>query len=106
MTLTPLPASTRRAYAMTAGPDGQVWFTEQQGSIFQGGAHFFVGSINPTTLAISEHPVGYATGGITTGPDGNLWFDGPGALGNINPTTLVTSTFPSPSSTIRMDPRS
>ena len=37
-------------------------------------------------------------GGITTGPDGNLWFTDPGAnaIGMINPTTHAISSFTIP----------
>jgi hypothetical protein len=56
----------------TAGPDGNLWFTEYAGK---------VGMINPTTHAITEFPIPTSKKntvslpfGITEGPDGNLWF--------------------------------
>jgi hypothetical protein len=42
--------------------------------------------INPTTHAIAEFPVPTADagpGGITSGPDGNLWFTGGGQIGEV-----------------------
>ena len=57
--------------AITAGPDGNMWFTDDNGA--------YVGSIT-TSGVISLYPVlgtslpniaGYV--GITAGPDGNLW---------------------------------
>jgi streptogramin lyase len=63
---------------ITAGPDGNLWFTESIGNK--------VGEIKPSTHAVNEFTVPTAlpspTGpapnfgpwGITSGPDGNLWF--------------------------------
>ena len=60
-----------------------------------------LGDINPTTDAITEYPVPYASSSpaaITTGPDGNLWFTDPGtnAIGVATLTTsqLVVTTQP------------
>ncbi len=55
--------------ALTAGPDGNLYFGEFQGT---------VGMITPAG-AISEYPLPKSEGsfpvlGITTGPDGNIWF--------------------------------
>jgi virginiamycin B lyase len=70
--------------AVTAGPDGAVWFTEDSGgsTLFKGIFSFnpaFVGRITPagdvTEFPVpAEFPNGFGLGGITTGPDGNLWF--------------------------------
>ena len=54
---------------ITAGPDGNLWFTEHDADK--------IGMINPTTHAITEFPVPTANAdpnGISAGPDGNLWF--------------------------------
>ena len=65
----PTPTPNAGPWWITAGPDGNLWFTE-----------FYVGQIgmiNPTTHAITEFPVptgGASLQGITAGPDGNLWF--------------------------------
>jgi hypothetical protein len=53
---------------IAAGPDGNLWFTEN--SVNQ------IGRIT-TTGAITQYPAPTANSvpnGITTGPDGNLWF--------------------------------
>ncbi|HZZ79365.1 MAG TPA: putative Ig domain-containing protein [Gemmataceae bacterium] len=81
-------------WAVTTGPDGNVWFTEKTGSI---------GMINPSTHAVSEFPITTPSGtpsGITAGPDGNLWFTEPGAnqIGMINPTTHTVTEFAVPTS--------
>jgi virginiamycin B lyase len=96
------PVSTTAAgpNEITAGPDGNLWFTEAFGS----GA-VSIGQINPTTQAIALFPVSttaaIAPGGITAGPDGNLWFTeaagaqfGGNAIGQINPTTHAIAQFP------------
>src|SRR5262249_57526583 len=59
---------------ITAGPDGNVWFTQQPNSNTDPGA---IGRITPAGV-ITEFSAGLSQGsqlhGITTGPDGNLWF--------------------------------
>jgi streptogramin lyase len=55
-------------YGITAGPDGNLWFTEWNGNK--------IGKITPAGT-ITEYTI--PTGGsypvaITAGPDGNLWF--------------------------------
>jgi streptogramin lyase len=81
--------------AITAGPDGNVWFTENVGGR--------IGRITPTG-EITEFPVSGLDRprfyGITAGPDGNIWFtygqqfssDG---IGRITPTGEIT-VFPLP----------
>src|SRR5215469_4527719 len=76
----PVPA----AYWITAGPDGNLWFTDPSNNQ--------IGIINPATHAIAEFPVPTARAGpheITAGPDGNVWFTESHAskIGEINPTT-------------------
>ena len=64
---------------ITAGPDGNLWFTESSGDR--------IGRITPTG-AVTE-PAGLSAGsfpqGITAGPDGNLWFteNGGSRIGRI-----------------------
>ena len=52
----------------------------------------------PPSPSYPPHPPGYAPSGITTGPDGNLWFTdrGGNAIGMINPTTHAISEFTIP----------
>jgi virginiamycin B lyase len=75
---------------ISAGPDGNVWFTE--------GSRSKIGVINTTTHVITEiatpthQSVPY---GITAGPDGNLWFtEQRGVIGMIDPTTHAITEFP------------
>jgi streptogramin lyase len=90
---------------ITPGPDGNVWFTEEEAVYMPAlGKAVLVGAIgtfNTTTHAIAEYPIGNnntasAPIGITTGPDGNLWFadSGLGAIGTINPTTHAIVEYP------------
>ncbi|MGH2873266.1 MAG: virginiamycin B lyase family protein, partial [Solirubrobacteraceae bacterium] len=77
---------------IAAGPDGNVWFTEENvGKI---------GKINPSTGAITEYPIatpGSNPDGIAAGPDGNMWFteEGHNAIGRITPSGEITE-FPLP----------
>jgi virginiamycin B lyase len=102
----PIPTTGGGPNEITAGPDGNLWFTEEFGS----GA-VSVGKINPSTQAISLFPVptsaAIAPGGITSGPDGNLWFTeaagaqfGGNAIGKINPTTDAIAQFPTSTHTV------
>jgi streptogramin lyase len=76
---------------ITAGPDGNLWFTEEAGNQ--------IGRITPSG-SITEFPLPTKCGlsggcepwSITTGPDGNLWFtelDG-NRVGRITPTGSIT----------------
>jgi CSLREA domain-containing protein len=86
---------------ITTGPDGNLWFTENNSA-----SPDKIGEINPTTHAISEFAIptpsraSFTTGpdGITTGPDGNLWFtEYTGSqIGAINPTTHAIREFAIP----------
>jgi virginiamycin B lyase len=80
-------------WGITSGPDGNLWFTENQYNL--------VGMINPTTHAISAFSTpttGSGPMGITAGPDGNVWFTENGAskIGVINPTTLAITEYATP----------
>lgn len=110
-----LPTGIGSLVAIAAGPDGNMWFTESGAPGREGlgpgetGAAK-IGTITPTGN-ISEYPLStpYTTlGGITSGPDGNLWFTETfypaiggsppplgGAIGRISPTGTVTE-FPLP----------
>jgi streptogramin lyase len=81
-----LPAATF-PQAITAGPDGNLWFTSYSG----------LGRITPdgavTTFALpNRYPAG-----ITAGPDGNVWFAEGAAnrIGRITPDGVITE-FPVP----------
>ena len=85
------PTANSFTVGITAGPDGNLWFTEVPNA-----SESTVGklaSINPTTDSITEYAVPYANASpkaITTGPDGNLWFTDPGTSA-IGVATLTTS---------------
>src|SRR4051794_27461378 len=85
------PGSAVRSIAM--GSDGNMWFSDP-------GTTRAVGTINPTTHAISEFslPAGSMPLGIAAGPDGNVWFTDNGttkAIGTIDPATHAISEFSS-----------
>ena len=100
----PLPPNSG-AQAMTRGPDGNLWFTEQTANK--------IGRITPSgmTSLFSIPTAGSLPAGITHGPDGNLWFAesaapgdnlpgggttmAVGAIGRITPHGVVTE-FPIP----------
>ena len=70
---------------ITAGPDGNLWFTELNGDR--------IGRITPAGL-ITEFTgmtAGAGPTGITAGPDGNLWFTERfgNKIGQITPTGLI-----------------
>src|SRR6266496_6023730 len=63
----PIPTSDSSPHGITAGPDGNLWFTEYYGNQ--------IGRIT-TSGTITEFPLptGIAPYEITTGEDGNVWF--------------------------------
>jgi streptogramin lyase len=76
--------------AITAGPDGNVWFVEEGGSV---GKITPSGTVTQYALPTSpNYPVGPVPLGITTGPDGNLWFTeaAVGNVGRITPSGTIT----------------
>jgi virginiamycin B lyase len=82
LTFNPTPA----ALGITAGPDGNVWFTEPVTGV--------VGRITPAGQ-VTEFPTPVNDPiAITAGPDGNLWFTGgslgDGSIGRITPAGQVT----------------
>jgi hypothetical protein len=90
----PIPTGDAEPAGITAGRDGNLWFTEVRGystDVSQ------IGMINPTTHAITEFPTPTANprllGGITSGPDGDLWFtDQSGKIGQFALSPLVVGT--------------
>jgi streptogramin lyase len=92
----PVPTASAGLQGITAGPDGNIWFTEQSAN---GGAGS-IGKITPPG-AVTEYPLPPRTGGppvnvpsgIVAGPDGNLWFTeiANGAIGNITPSGAITT---------------
>jgi virginiamycin B lyase len=81
---------------ITAGPDGNLWFTEF--NIDR------VARLNLETGVVTEFTVpgaGSGPAGITSGPDGALWFTeaGSGEIGRITTAGVVTNEFPLPMAT-------
>lgn len=74
------PTNESGARGITSGPDGALWFTEQQAGIV-GRIPTDAATPNPTSTAtanpdITEIPIGAGAGpqSIAAGPDGALWF--------------------------------
>src|SRR6516164_9857604 len=89
----PLPAAGSVPFGITTGPDGNIWFTEDQANK--------IGMINPTTHAISEFAIPTAGSNpleITAGPGSTIWFTENAAnqIGEINPATDAISEFSIP----------
>jgi streptogramin lyase len=86
-----VPTSNSYPYGITTGPDGNLWFTEQNSNQ--------IGKITPNGN-ITEYPIpttGSQPDGITTGPDGNLWFteQNSNQIGKITPNGNITE-YPIP----------
>ena len=68
-----MPNRLSSVEGITAGPDGNIWFTEDTDNQSQNGK---IGRITRTG-SISEFPLPTPRGGpgaITDGPDGKIWF--------------------------------
>src|SRR5437867_11121980 len=64
----PIPTAGALPWAITAGPGGNLWFTEREANK--------ISRITPSGV-ITEFPVPTPAAlpwGITAGPDGNVWF--------------------------------
>src|SRR5512139_421740 len=83
-----VPTSDAYSWAIAAGPDGNLWFTEQMGNR--------IGRITPAGV-IAEFSLPTTPYGIVAGPDGNLWFTEVFAakIGRITPEGSITE-FPVP----------
>ena len=86
----PVPTAFGDPLAITAGPDGALWFTEVDRNQ--------IGRIT-TAGAITEYPVPTANSapeGITAGPDGALWFiEFTGKIGRITTAGVIVE-YPAP----------
>jgi hypothetical protein len=65
----PLPSILAQPNLLTSGPDGNVWFTDDNGAI---GKATVAGVI--TEFPIPQDASSVSFGGITSGADGNVWF--------------------------------
>jgi virginiamycin B lyase len=94
-----LPSGSRSEYplAITAGPDGALWFTDfadKVGRITTSGS-IEMFAVPAGTFSSSEYPKTWWPLGITVGPDGDLWFTGTNRLGRITTAGNVQE-FPIP----------
>jgi virginiamycin B lyase len=102
--LTSYPITKKGTYhdAITAGPDGAIWFTEQAGPPDE---MYRIGRVTPDG-AVTEYVTGplgsdaLAPCAITAGPDGNVWFvrqavpkspDRPEEIDRISPSGQITT---------------
>jgi streptogramin lyase len=74
-------ASGARPDAITAGPDGNIWFADGSD----------IGKITPSGTK-TEYPTAGGAHAITTGPDGNVWFakSEPAEIGKITTSGAIT----------------
>ena len=83
----PIPTAASQLLGITAGPDGNLWFTEKAANQ--------IGRMTPSG-AVTEFPIptpNSNAGEITAGPDGNLWFtEGIGKIGRLTPVGNVVIT--------------
>jgi virginiamycin B lyase len=87
----PIPTDGAGLWGIAPGPDGNLWFTEQQANK--------IGRITPAG-SITEFPLPTPYGypyHISPGPDGNLWFTAYNMIGRITPSGSITE-FPIPTS--------
>ncbi len=89
----PVPTPSSGPDGITAGPDGNLWFTESSTLANK------IGRITPkgTITEFSVPTPGGSPFGITAGPDGNLWFteSGTNKIGRISTSGSFTE-FPVP----------
>jgi streptogramin lyase len=81
----PLPTTGSNVDSITAGPDGNLWFTDY--------ANELIGSISPTgTIHEYASPTPYnSLNDITAGPDGALWFTQQnGVIGRMTPAGAIS----------------
>lgn len=97
----PIPTPLSKPTGITAGPDGNVWFTEMGCSMIGGVCLSKIGKITPSG-AMTEYtiptPESYPAG-IALGPDSNLWFceQQGSSIGRITPSGIITE-YPVPTS--------
>ena len=88
----PVPTPGMNPFMVTAGPDGNLWFTEGGDPV---GVTGKIGRITPSGT-VTEFPTATSLSypiGITAGPDGNLWFteyNSNGKIGKITPDGVIT----------------
>ena len=93
-----LPTANAGPHFITAGPDGNLWFTE-----YGAGK---IGRITPSGLITEfDAPSGAGPTTIAAGPDGNVWYldENLPLLGRVQPNGTIV-TFPVPRSDAVADP--
>jgi streptogramin lyase len=77
--------------SIAAGPEGDLWFTQDSSSSKEEGGVRKLGKIT-TSGTVTEYVIGGVAHGITVGPENNLWFTEPEAnkIGKITPEGAVT----------------
>ena len=83
-----LPGNERNYGAMTVGPDGNLWFTDNIARITPQGVLTEFTVTSPTTYVPLP--------GIARGPDGNLWYISGTTLGRISPQGHVVAAVAMP----------
>jgi streptogramin lyase/uncharacterized protein YkwD len=78
-----VPTADSRPRSITAGPDGNLWFTEFAANT--------IARITPSGV-ITEFADNSRPYGISSGPDGNIWFteNGGNKIGRITPSGAIT----------------
>jgi streptogramin lyase len=103
-TLVPLPIGGdphRHAFDIAAGPDGNMWFTENGSSGTDGAIG--VSSVSSHAIhayPLPESPPGHprVAGMIASGSDDSMWFIAGHDIGTINVSTHVVAIYPIPAS--------
>jgi len=105
----PVPSANGHPWEITHGPDGNLWFTELGDNLHGPGRHHLIegnkiGRITPQGQ-ITEFPIPTFDSfpdGITTGPDGALWFteNTGNKIGRITTSGVITE-FPIPTPNAR-----
>ena len=98
-----VPTKGAKPYATAVGPDGSIWFTEEQANK--------IGHLNPKTGEFKEYPLvnteNIAPHGLVADPNGNVWFaaSSGGFIGRLEPNSgkVVVFKMPDPKAT---DPES
>ena len=83
-----LPGNGRNYGAMTVGPDGNLWFTDNIARITPQGVL--------TEFTVKSPPTYVPLPGIARGPDGNLWYISGTTLGRISPQGQVVAAVTMP----------
>jgi streptogramin lyase len=79
---------------LAAGPDGNVWFTDNGSTPAIGEINATSGAITEWSIALNGGNAGRTPGTIEAGPDGNLWFaDAVAASPAIGEFNLTTDTI-------------